>query len=128
MPDKPRFLYFVSHPKYCVDNGSEIWKIPLPLSRNESVKPPTKGTDGSVSHGDYFRAVRLFLEKNRFQILTFALAQQLNRTIHVKEIDEIRIYLEKHGEFYHPARVETVVGTKKIPLVLNVAVSDAGRE
>ena len=128
MPGKPRFLYFLSRPTYRVDKDSEIWNIPLPLGRKQAVKPPKKGAGISVSHGDYFSAARRFLENNQFQILTFALAQVLHRTIPVKEIEEIRIYLEKHGEFYHPARVETVANAKKIPFVLNVAISDAGIE
>ena len=128
MPDKPRFLYFLSHPKYCVDKDSEIWKIPLPLSRNESVKLPQKEAGVSVSHGDYFCAVRLFLENNQFKVLTFALAQRFNKTINFKEIEEIRICLEKHGEFYHPARIETVADGTKMLFVLNVALSNAGME
>lgn len=128
MPGKPRFLYFLSHPKYCVDKDSAIWKIPLPLSRNQSVKLPQKETGVSVSHGDYFCAVRLFLENNQFKVLTLALAQQFNRTIHFKEIEEIRICLEKHGAFYHPARLETVADGKKMLFVLNVALSNAGKE
>ncbi len=128
MPGKPRFSYFLSHQKYHVKKESETWKAPLPLSRNQSVKEPQKETGISVSHGDYFCAVRSFLENNRFAILTSAVAQHLNRDIKSEDIEKIRIFLEKHGEFYHPARIEANVNGEVAPFVVNVAVSHAGKE
>jgi hypothetical protein len=41
---------------------------------------------------------------------------------------ELRVHLIKHGAFYHPARVTTISDTRRFSLVLNVAVSPAGRE
>jgi len=128
MPGKPQFSYFLSHQKYHVQKESEIWKTPLPLSRNQPLKQPQKETGISVSHGDYFCAVRSFLENNRFAILTSAVAQHLNRDIKPEDIEKIRIFLEKHGEFYHPARIEAVVNRDMAPFVVNVAISHAGNE
>ena len=42
--------------------------------------------------------------------------------------DGMDIILEKHGEFYHPARIAITIGAVVIPLVLNVAVTPAGGE
>jgi hypothetical protein len=127
-PDRPRFSYFLSHRKHPVQKESETWQTPLPLTRNQSVKQPLKDIGITVTHGDYFCAVRSFLENNRFDILTSALSQYLNRDIKPENIETISIFLEKHGEFYHPARIEANVNGNIAPFVLNVAVSHAGTE
>ncbi len=80
-----------------------------------------------MSHGNYFTAVRNFLEQDRSEIITRAVSQQIHREVTSQEIEEIRIFLEKHGEFYHPARIETMVHGTAIPFVLNVAISNAGK-
>jgi hypothetical protein len=128
MPGKSRFSYFLSNKKYPVHKDSETWNTPLPLSRNQSAKQPLKDIGIYVTHGDYFCAVRSFLGKNRFAILTSALAQYLNRNIQPEDIAKVRIFLEKHGEFYHPARIEANVNGDVAPFVVNVAVSQVGKE
>lgn len=55
------------------------------------------------------------------------LAQRLRQTILAGDIQEIRLHLEKHGEFYHPARIEADVAGRTVYFVLNVAVSDPGK-
>jgi hypothetical protein len=81
----------------------------------------------SLSHAAYFQAAQAFLEADSFEVITRAVSRQLNRDVKAADIDEIRICLEKHGEFYHPARIETVVFQKKLCFVLNVAISETGR-
>ncbi len=93
------------------------------MSRKKSQK-----VDGiSLTYGDYFYAVRSFLEKEKFKSITSAISQQLNQNIKPEEIKEIRIYLEKHGEFYHPAKIETRINGSRILFVLNVAISSTGK-
>ena len=43
-------------------------------------------------------------------------------------IHAISIFLEKHGAFYHPARVAVDVDGRQVDFVVNVAVSSAGRQ
>ena len=93
-----------------------------------SRKPSDKQDAISISHGDYFCAVRDFLERNSFRLILSALSQQIRQEVPLRKIKEIRIYLEKHGEFYHPARIETVLPESIVSFVLNVAVSGAGKE
>ena len=122
MPNRPHFKYFLSHTNQSVQADSEIWSAPIPLSRK-----PLEGKAGIfVSHGDYFLAARDFLQKDDFKAIALAVSQQTRRKITFEEIEEIRIVLAKHGKFYHPARIETVLKGLTIPLVLNVAVSGAG--
>jgi hypothetical protein len=81
-----------------------------------------------ITHGDCFLAARDFLEKDRYAIIAQAVSLHLNRNITPDEIEEIGIFLDKHGEFYHPAKVEAVLQTDEISFVLNVAVTEAGKE
>ena len=123
MPNATQFKYFLSHKKNPVPKRSQIWTAPLPMSR----KQRQNDTGICVSHGDYFVAVRNFIEQDRSEIMTRAVSQHMHREVTSQEIKEINIFLEKHGEFYHPARIETMLHGTAIPFVLNVAISDAGK-
>jgi hypothetical protein len=92
---------------------------------NRQQKPNDSGR--CVSHGEYFTAIRYFLEPHRSEIITRALSHHLHREVTSQEIEKIDIFLEKHGEFYHPARIETLLHGMVIPFVLNVAISDLGK-
>jgi hypothetical protein len=123
----PLFTYFLSNQKNPVREDNRIWSAPIPLNRHLSVGLPQSETGGGICYGDYFIAVRNFLEKDGFNIITHAVAQQTRRDITFEVIEKIRIILEKHGEFYHPARIETVLAETTLSFVLNVAVSDIGK-
>jgi len=111
------------HTNQAVQAGSAIWQVPIPMGR----QPLEDESGTSVSHGDYFCAVRDFLQQDDFELILAALSQHIQRDVAVEELEEIRIVLAKHGEFYHPARIETILPEAAIPFVLNVAVSDAGK-
>jgi len=98
------------------------------MNRHQSVGKFGQGRDMIINHGDYFTAVRNFLQKERCAVVAASVSQYLNGHIASEDIEEIRIVLDKHGEFYHPAKIETVLQAGKIPFVLNVAVSDVGRQ
>lgn len=118
-----KFKYYLYHTQRAVQAGSQIWQAPIPMSR----KPLEDESTISVSHGDYFCAVRDFLQQDDFKLILAALSQHLRGDVVLDALQEIRIVLAKHGELYHPARIETVLPEAAIPLVLNVAVSDAGK-
>jgi len=128
MPDKPQYSFFLSPSDKPVTTKSAIWKTALPLSRHHIDKPLKHDAGVSISHGDYFYAVRTFLEQRRFHVLTSAVSQHFNRDIQPDEIEEIQIFLEKHGEFYHPARIVAKADGTEFLFVVNVAVSRAGTE
>jgi hypothetical protein len=119
----PHFSFFISHSKEPVTEDSLIWHQPIPLRLDALMKHAGE----SISHAAYFRAAQAFIEANSFEVMTRAVSRQLNRDVKTADLDEIRICLEKHGEFYHPARIETVVFQNKLCFVLNVAVSETGR-
>ena len=121
----PRFSFFISNSKEPVTQDSPIWHVPIPLRLDTLIKHD--GHDKSISHAAYFRAAQTFLETNSFEAITRAATRQLNRDVTASDIEEIHIRLEKHGEFYHPSRIETVVNQQQLSFVLNVAISETGR-
>ena len=118
----PQFSYFISPHKTPVTENSDVWHRPLPLSRKFSIKNDAI----SISHGEYFLAARKFIENNDFDIISKALSRRLQRKVQPADIHKIQIGLEKHGEFYHPARIEAFVRQQSVSFVLNVAVSETG--
>jgi len=123
MSAKPQFKYYLQSKKYVIDEKTDIWSLPIPLS----IKKSQQSEGISITYGEYFYAVRSFLEKDEFKSITSAIPQHLNQKIKPEEIQGIRIYLEKHGEFYHPARIETDINGSIILFVLNAAISSAGK-
>lgn len=122
MPPNPKFYYYLYDTQTPVSRDDPAWQQPLPLSRHLT----DKNDDLSISHGEYFLAIRRFLENDHFDIITLALGRRLQKKVKTADIREIRVCLAKHGEFYHPARLEVSVGQQSADFVLNVAVSDNG--
>jgi len=122
MPFKPRFSYFISSRETPVSQNSDLWLQSLPLSRHFS------GENSAISlgHGEYFQAIRNFFENDGNEIICRALTRRLQQDVKAQDIREIHICLVKHGEFYHPARIEVLAHHQKIFFVLNVAVSESG--
>jgi hypothetical protein len=121
----PRFSFFISHSQEPVTADSRIWHEPIPLRRDAMMKQDRDAE--SVNHAAYFQAAQTFLEANSFEAIRHAVSRQLNCDVETPDIAEIRICLQKHGEFYHPARIEIVAYQKRLSLVLNVAISETGR-
>ena len=124
MPNSPKtpFLFFLSGEHLPIDEKSQRWSDFLPEDRHM-----TPGGRYNVSYGDYFSSARLYLEKNQCGVICRVISKRRGVATTVSDIGDIRIFLKKHGEFYHPARVEAHVQGKVYPFVLNAAFSDAGR-
>jgi len=86
-----------------------------------------KSADFPLSYKDYFQAARRFLERNQYADLMQAAAIRLERTVRPEEICAVRVSLEKHGQFYHPSRVDLMGPGFTVAFVLNVAVSAIGK-
>jgi hypothetical protein len=121
MPARPKITYFLYELKNSVSSDHPLWESPLPLHRNASSRIMHPKSDLSVNYGDYFQAVGEFLKKNHYNIISAAVSQQIERTINPEEIREIRVCLEKHGAFYHPARIDVLGADFWTKFVLNVA-------
>ena len=127
MPEPQRTRYFVSDDPEPVHKKSLLWDKALPISRHQQPCPSTNSTGKTLTYGEYFEAVTEFLKAHRSDFITQAAAHIIKRPLTPHEISRIHIHLEKHGAFYHPARIALSLLDRQISLVLNVAISTAGK-
>jgi len=126
-PGNPRVAYFLASDDRPVAEDSPRWRMPLPLSPTGSDGSGEPGTGTAVTYGDYFTAVHQFIKGEGFIALTSALRESLGQSMTAADFGTIRIYLEKHGHFYHPARITVAVANRRMAFVVNVAVTKIGR-
>ena len=109
-----RCRYFLSDDSHPVQPGDALWDEPLPGSRQQGVDLSSPCDGPLPSYGEYFTAAQKFIEDDYCR-LDGAMLQ------------EVRVYIEKHGQYSHPARVEVDTRGTSAAFVLNVAVTPAGR-
>ena len=113
-----RFRFFISGVEKELLPGSELWE--LSLAGKESTT------------GDYFKAAAAFLSKQDCVPLTKALESFFQfpvpkSYIPKSYIKDVSIFLEKHGAFYHPMKVQVELNNSdSCYFVLNGAVSSHG--
>jgi hypothetical protein len=119
----PRFEYFLETVGQPVTPEDPLWTRQLPMSRQAFSEPSSShpGSGMSLSVGDYFQAVRAFLEGAGREALVRSCPEWGT------DASAVRIFLAKHGEYYHPARVEAEIKGRSFGWVVNVAVSAAGK-
>ncbi len=120
----PKFRYFLANEKFPVRPTGSQWASVLPVSRTPQAPDPA---GQSLTYGDYFNAVRVFLERHQYQAVIRALSGD-NGDMDAAQIHAVRIFLVKHGQYYHPARIEIAYGKRIRFFVLNVAISAIARE
>ncbi|MGB5424036.1 MAG: hypothetical protein WBN03_17860 [Desulfobacterales bacterium] len=126
-PGNPRVTYFLASDDRPVAENSPRWRMPLPLSPAGVVKTGEPASGSVVTYGDYFTAVHRFIEDKGRIGLTNALRKSVGHSITAADLGTVRIYLEKHGHFYHPARITVAVDNLRPAFVVNVAVTKIGR-
>ena len=127
MPNKLQFNYFLYSSENLVRENSSASKAPLPLSRNMLGGKFDEKQENSFAVCDYFESVSTFLSHQGVDpILTYA-SKALDQDISKTAINAFNVTLIKHGEFYHPARIDTEICGKKFSFVLNVAISNQGK-
>lgn len=97
------------------------WRDPLPADRFSRSGP------SAVALGDYFGAVADFLNGAGREALHSGLRAALGKEADPGGLAGIDVILEKHGAFYHPARIRASHSAGDVFLALNVAVSGPGR-
>jgi hypothetical protein len=122
--DVPRFEFFLETADQPLTREHPVWSLPLPSNRRWQAQTASIDAVGATSVGEYLCAVRQFLEGPA----RLALYRDLARGgADSSGPERFRIYLAKHGEFYHPARIEAALnGGKRLQWVVNVALSAAG--
>jgi hypothetical protein len=128
MPHRPQIYSFLSDDDHPVDKNLVPWDAAIPSSRNPDARKIKPAEGMTISYAEYFKAVTKFLSAQSYETVCKAASSILNRKVPSEALREIRIYLEKHGEFYHPARVVTYVDEMRVVFVLNVAVSSVGKK
>ncbi|MBI9089458.1 MAG: hypothetical protein JEZ12_09580 [Desulfobacterium sp.] len=110
------FTYRMAGVAGALDAESRLWNLPL-----EADSPSFL-----LSH--FFESATAFIKQDDYRGLRQGLFFYDREDTPLSEISSIEICLEKHGAFYHPARVSVFLASKDVLLfVLNTAVSDSGR-
>jgi len=123
----PQLSFFLSDQTQPLGPNSKQWNLPLPVKRKITEIKADKNASLSVTYGDYFEAASAFITKNNYEVILTALSY-MKEDMHLEQIYEIKISLEKHGPFYHPSKIEVATENLVIPFVLNIAVSKTGIE
>ncbi len=119
----PAITYFLpSHSGY-TEMDATVRGLPLRLARSARTEQPGR----IVTLGAYFDAIHTVLSENGFEGLLDATGRQLADTIRPKDVRQIRVYGEKHGSDYHPARIAVETDKGRAVFVMNVAATDRGR-
>ncbi len=119
----PVFRYFLYNRNIPVKPGTDIWTAPLPINRENNPDPGLL-----ISNGEYFSRLKEFLSQNNFSPLILAVSGNLGRKVTAYDIHKVDIVIEKHGEFYHPARITVKGDGFSSALVANGAVSSPGKK
>ena len=121
------FRYFLACPSEVVEEGGSLWRFAFPLSRNPQKTGEVEPAAMGLTYGDYFTAVRQFLENREFRVVTTAILEGGKQLCTARDISKIDIFLVKHGQFYHPSRVQVLAMGRMLTFVVNVALSFSGR-
>jgi hypothetical protein len=123
----PTARYYLSSQADPIDSRHSLWHRPLPDRRAKASSIPEAPAAPRTTYGDYFLAVARFCASDGWALVRQAAAYKTARPIEEAELQDIMIFLEKHGAFYHPARLQIKIADQLISLAVNVAVSSDGR-
>jgi hypothetical protein len=119
----PHYFYFLETADQPVTPAQPAWRCLLPTGRRSFRDAPGGPPAPSITLGQYFQAVRAFLEGPAQAAVARALR---TRAPAAGGAEEIGVFLAKHGECYHPARVVAQACGGRCEWVVNVAISPAG--
>ena len=119
----PPFDCFIETLDRPVTAADAVWSARLPASRHAAAGASPAPAADAPTVGDYFAAVRAYLQGPGEKALARALAAA---GMPAGPDTELRLLLSKHGAYYHPCRVMADSGGRRAEMVLNVAVSEAG--
>jgi hypothetical protein len=113
--------------------SSLLGKVPLDVDWLESPLPLDRSPAGqnekpSWTYKKYFETIKEVLTRDSYGLLLKAVTKQLGTPLTLDDLREVLVYAEKHGHFYHPAKIEvnTVKGTARF--ALNGALTKRGVE
>jgi hypothetical protein len=101
--------------------------VPIGYHAGRLLLPGGSGPESTLAYGPYLDSVRRFLLRGSGVQLRRALLAHLARPVSREEIQGIDIRTEKHGAFYHVARVDVQLPETVVSLAVNVAASELAR-
>lgn len=124
----PEIAYFLATSDHPIGQTHPWWDRPLPNSRLGQTEPPGPLDATPITYGGYFSAVSRFCAASRWQRVLQAVSHKMEHPLSEGDLERVAIFLEKHGSFYHPARIEVTALKKRVSLVVNVATNKVGRK
>jgi len=95
----------------------------LPLSQSGLAEPE----QSSWTYGEYFQTIHEVLAEDSYRLLLEAVRRQLAVPVPYSSLQKILVYAEKHGNWYHPAKIEVITRQGCARFVLNAALTERGR-
>ena len=123
----PTVSYFLSTTDRPLNADHRLWSCPLPGNRQFGAITDPSGDTQPLTYGWYFTALLKFCSADGWKRLVSAASQKLARPVTETDLEHLSIFLEKHGAFYHPARLQLAMKNQTISFVVNVAASNRGR-
>lgn len=117
----PPIRFFRSLPHGPIPMDHAGMEAPLPLARPSTDRAALPG----MTYRLYFRAIEFAL-KSRWELFMKALKDQ--GSLRDRAPESVLVIAEKHGSDYHPARIKAVDSGPEVSFVMNVALTERGRE
>jgi hypothetical protein len=124
----PTISYFLSTTDHPLSADHRLWSRPLPENRQSGLIADPGGDTAPLTYGGYFNAIFTFCAADGWNRIIRAASKKLARPVVETELEHLSIFLEKHGAFYHPARLQVAMQNQTLSFVLNVAASSRGRQ
>jgi len=124
----PTVDYFLSTSGHSIDEEQPLWSRPLPERNALEDNGSRSGKRNAVTYGSYFSSIHRFCESDGWMWVVQAASDRLSQALTVNDLGTVSIFLEKHGAFYHPARLQVMIKNQPLSFVVNVAVSEDGRK
>ncbi len=122
----PKIHFFSSSLQGKVPMDVRWVETPLPDNRSGSFTTD-KTEEGLWTYGQYFQAIKEVIMRHSCTLLLEAAQKQLTSPLVISDLQGIRIYAEKHGNLYHPAKIEVDTRRGCARFVMNVALTERGR-
>ncbi len=110
-----------------MDESHSLWYRPLPGNRRTLLVSGETVPEDTITYGTYFTSVLRFCAHNGYARVLGAVGGRLKQPVAVTDIQHLSIFLEKHGAFYHPARLTVQMANGLHSFAVNVAASESGR-
>jgi hypothetical protein len=96
---------------------------PIPFNRQGAV------TAGELiwTYRDYFKAIEWAVTSEDCSILLKAAREKGRTRLSFEDLQDITIYAEKHGNWYHPGKIILKTAGGEFDFVINVALHERGR-